>query len=170
MCDYQWCVLGVLYLEYYQHLTAISLIRRRRRIVAAATMCGAQTPILIITTDAHWAISRPAHVLRLVSMADSRTKSLCVLLSASIMPICITHTYLFHPPLLSTAFQRNKGYPRILAALRRTATKIVVWLKKYGMCLVAECASGCKGTVLMVSRGIQTSKIPDCQLQQISHW
>ena len=42
------------------------------------------------------AIEMAVRVLRLISMADSRTERLRVLLPASIRPSCIAHMYLIH--------------------------------------------------------------------------
>ena len=53
-------------------------------------MRGAHTRVLI-AADAH---SRPVCVLRLVSTADNKTERLRVLLSASIMAICIARMFI----------------------------------------------------------------------------
>ena len=72
-------------------------------------------PVLVIANVAHRAISRPVHVLRLASTADSMTEKLRVLLAtSSIMPICIARMYLrFCYP---QAYQRNKRRPVIVDA------------------------------------------------------
>ena len=58
--------------------------------------------MLIVVADAHWAISPGLFVFyaRLIFTADSRSERLRVLLSASIMPICIARIYLFQSSLL----------------------------------------------------------------------
>ena len=70
--------------------------KRHPRIIAMASIHSAQLRILIFANDAHWVISRAVCVLRLITMADSRTERLCILLPASIKPSCITHMYLIH--------------------------------------------------------------------------
>ena len=94
--------------------------KHRPRIVAAASIHSAQIHALIIATDAHWAISRPVCVLRLISTADSRTERLCILLPASIRPSCITHSTLFSRHYYQPASQWNKHHPQIVAALKQT--------------------------------------------------
>ena len=74
------------------------------RIVFTASIHGARTCVLIIVINAQCVISRVVRVLRLTSMADSRTERLCILLPVSIRSGCITHMYLIQPLLLSTSF------------------------------------------------------------------
>ena len=73
------------------------------RIVAVASIHSTRTHVLIIATNAQWAISRPVRVLRLVFMADSRTERLCIILPASIRPSCIARMYLIQPSLPSSS-------------------------------------------------------------------
>ena len=60
-----------------------------------------------ICDDHHRASTRTVCVIQLVSMADSRTKRLCVLLTAS-NSHCIAHTWLIQLFLMSRA---NKHRP-----------------------------------------------------------
>ena len=89
-------------LIYYSY--HISSTRCCSQIVAMASIHDAETRV---PSDAHWAISRVACVLRLASMADSRTERLCVLLPASIRPSCIACMYLIQLSLLSFGFPTN---------------------------------------------------------------
>ena len=100
-----------------------SLIRRHPWIVATASTHSTGMCVLIIPTDAHWAISRAVHVLRLVSTVDSRAERLCILLPASIRPSCIARMYLIQPSLLSAGkinAALNSSRPRLVAALKWT--------------------------------------------------
>ena len=61
----------------------------------------------IISDDGHWASARAVCVARLVSMDDSRTKRLCLLLTASNSRHCIVRTYLIQPSLMSAGFAKK---------------------------------------------------------------
>ena len=85
-CELRYCISLI---RRYPRIVAAQLgapSKINPQIVAAATMRRAQTCILIIPTDASWAISWAVRVLRLVSTADSRTERLRILLPASIRP------------------------------------------------------------------------------------
>ena len=88
----------------YVYSYHISSTRCCSQKVVMASIHDAETRV---PSDAHWAISRVACVLRLASMADSRTERLCVLLPASIRPSCIACMYLIQLSLLSFSFPTN---------------------------------------------------------------
>ena len=64
------------------------------------------------------ASARTVCAVQLVSMADSRTKRLCVLLIVSNSRHCIAHMWLIQPLLMSRG---NKHRPRIVAVQKRAA-------------------------------------------------
>ena len=62
------------------------------RIVAAATIRDTRTHMQIISDDGQWASTRAVHVVRLVSMADSRTERLHLQLTASkVVTVSLKH-------------------------------------------------------------------------------
>lgn len=98
-------------LIYYSY--HISSTRCCSQIVAMASIHDAETRV---PSDAHWAISRVACVLRLASMADSRTERLRVLLPASVRPSCDPLMYLINHCCYSPTFLWNESHPQIVAA------------------------------------------------------
>ena len=66
-----------------------------------------RTCVQIISDDGHQACARAVGVLRLDTMADSRTERLCELLSVSNSRHCITRTYLIQPSLTSAGFPQQ---------------------------------------------------------------
>ena len=77
------------------------------------------------------------HVLRLVSMADSRTERVGVLLPASIRPSCIACMYLIQLSLLSTCFPMKQMMPKQQPPLIRGCTKTNSEIKQ-PRCLIEE--------------------------------
>ena len=67
-------------------------LSNRPRIVAAASKRDMHTRVRIISDDGHHA-SQAIHVVRAVSMADSRTERLHILLTASSNHHRLTHMY-----------------------------------------------------------------------------
>ena len=59
-------------------------------------------------------------VVQLISMADSRTERLCLLLTAC---NSIAHTYFIQPLLISAGFPENKRHPLVVAAQKCAAKK-----------------------------------------------
>jgi len=77
--------------------------RRHPQIVAATSIRGTRTCIIVSDKD-HWASARAIGVVQLLSMADSRTERLRLLLTASKSCHCITRTYLSQWSLMSEVF------------------------------------------------------------------
>ena len=79
--------------------------------------------------NGHHASARTVCVVRVVTMADSRTERLCVLLTASSNCPWLTCTYLILPSLMSLGFPKkytpplNSSYPRIVAAQNKQRNK-----------------------------------------------
>ena len=79
----------------------ICFIRHDLQSVTPASTCDAQMCVLIIPVNTYWPISRAVCVLRLVSMADSRTERLCVHQHLSGLAVSPTYTLFscrWYPP------------------------------------------------------------------------
>ena len=74
--------------------------KRHPQIIAVATICGTHTCMRMISDDGQWASARAAHV----SMADSRTERLRLLLKGCNSRHCIARTYLIQQLLMSAGF------------------------------------------------------------------
>ena len=109
-----------------QCLPSTHVVRRRIDGWRNYSISSARTHTLIhvVPTNTHWAIFRAVQVLRLVSMTDSRTERLRVLLPVSIRPSCIAHMN-----LIQLSFQSGGKQQKVVAVVsdRKNTVFRVQW-------------------------------------------